>query len=144
MSENAIRIFPPERMNPEYPWTAWALGWLAFFRAFLWLAWEPVQSEAVLRLLAYKFTLAMVPLLIFAVGVWNLRKWAVWGLMIVAVADLVFFMICFQTLKAVVVDSEIYIYTLILSVVTLLCNGPLGDLFILAAAPGLLKHVKTG
>ena len=143
MNDNAIRIFPPERINPEYPWTAWALGWLAFFRAFLWLAWEPVQSEAVLRLLAYKFTLGMLPLVMFAVGVWNLRKWAVWGLMIIAVADLIFFIVYSQTLKAVVVDSEVYIYTMILSVVTLLCNGPLGDLFILGAAPGLLKQTKN-
>ncbi len=144
MNEHAVRIFPPERINLEYPWTAWALGWLAFFRAFLWLAWEPVQSEAVLRLLAYKFTLGMLPLVVFAVGVWNLRKWAVWGLMIIAVADLVFFLVYSQTLKAVVVDSEVYIYTMILSVVTLLCNGPLGDLFILGVAPGLLKQARNG
>ncbi len=130
-------------MNPEYPPVAWALGWLAFFRAFLWLAWEPVQSEAVLRLLAYKFTLGLVPLAIFAVGVWNLRKWALWGLILVAVADLAFFVVYPQTLKAVVVDSEVYIYTLILSTVTLLCNGPLGDLLILGAAPGLLKKIKN-
>jgi len=142
MSRAAIQIFPPARLNPEYPWTAWALGWLAFFKAFLWLAWEPVQPDAVLRLLAYKFTLGMVPLLIFGVGVWNLRKWALWGLIIAALADLAFFGIYHQTLKAVVVDSEVYIYTLILSVVTLLCNGPLGDLVILAAAPGLLKQVE--
>ena len=142
MSHAAIRIFPPERLSPEYPWTAWALGWLAFFKAFLWLAWEPVQPEAVLGLLAYKFTFAMVPLLVFGVGVWNLRKWALWGLIIVAAADLVFFAVYHQTLKAVVVDSEVYIYTLVLSVVTLLCNGPLGDLFTLATAPGLLKQVR--
>jgi hypothetical protein len=144
MDDHAIRIFPPERINLEYPWAAWALGWLAFFRAFLWLAWEPVQSEAVLRLLAYKFTLGMLPLVVFAVGVWNLRKWAVWGLMIIAAADLVFFLVYSQTLKAVVVDSEVYIYTMILSVVTLFCNGPLGDLFILGVAPGLLKQARNG
>jgi hypothetical protein len=138
-----IKIFPPERMDPEYPWTIWAVGWLAFFKAFLWLAYEPVQDESVLRLLGAKFLLNMIPLAILAIGIWNLRKWAVWGLIALSVANLLFFVVNPQTLNAVLVVSEVRIYSIILSFLTLLCNGPLGDVFILCAATRMLKHVKT-
>ena len=138
-----VKVFPPERMDPEYPWTIWAVGWLAIFKAFLWLAYEPVQDESVLRLLGAKFLLNTIPLVILAIGVWNLRKWAVWGLIALSVANLIFFIVNPQTLNAVLVVSEVRIYSIILSFLTLLCNGPLGDIFILCAAASMLKHVKT-
>jgi hypothetical protein len=129
-------------MDSEFPWTIWAVGWLAFFKAFLWLAYEPVQAESVLRLLGGKFLLNVIPLAICAVGLWNLRKWAVWGLIAIAAGNLVFFIANPQTLNAVLVTSEVRIYSVILSFITLLCNGPLGDFFILCAAPNMLKHAK--
>ncbi len=138
-----FRVFPSERMEPAYPWTIWAVGWLAIFKAFLWLAYEPVQAESVLRLLGIKFVLGAIPLVILAIGVWNLRKWAVWGLVAVSVAGLIFFIINPQTLNAVLVVSEVRIYSIILSFITLLCNGPLGDFLILCAAPSMLKHAKN-
>jgi len=130
-------------MDPEYPWTIWAVGWLAIFKAFLWLAYEPVQDESVLRLLGAKFLLNTIPLVILAIGVWNRKKWAVWGLIALSVANLIFFIVNPQTLNAVLVVSEVRIYSIILSFLTLLCNGPLGDIFILCAAASMLKHVKT-
>ncbi len=130
-------------MDGEFPWTIWAVGWLAFFKAFLWLAYEPVQAESVLRLLGGKFLLNVIPLAICAIGLWNLRKWAVWGLIAIAAGNLVFFIANPQTLSAVLVTSEVRIYSVILSFITLLCNGPLGDLFILCAAPNMLKHAKS-
>jgi hypothetical protein len=130
-------------MDPEYPWTIWAVGWLAIFKAFLWLAYEPVQDESVLRLLGTKFLLNTIPLVILAIGVWNLRKWAVWGLIALSVANLIFFIVNPQTLNAVLVVSEVRIYSILLSFLTLLCNGPLGDIFILCAVASMLKHVKT-
>jgi hypothetical protein len=138
-----VKVFPPERMDPEYPWTIWAVGWLAIFKAFLWLAYEPVEAESVLRLLGTKFLLNMIPLVIFAIGVWNRRKWAVWGLIALSIANLIFFIVNPETLNAVLVVSEVRIYSIILSFLTLLCNGPLGDIFILCAAASMLKHVKT-
>ncbi len=137
-----VKVFPSERMNPNYPWTIWAVGWLAFFKAFLWLAYEPVQAESILRLLGTKFALHTIPLVILAIGVWNLRKWAVWGLIALSVANLIFFIVNPQTLNAVLVVSEVRIYSIILSIFTLLCNGPLGDILILCTTPSLLKHVK--
>ena len=138
-----VKIFPSERMDPEYPWTIWAVGWLAIFKAFLWLAYEPVQEASILRLLGTKFLLNTIPLVIFAIGVWNRKKWAVWGLIALSVVNLIFFIVNPQTLNAVLVVSEVRIYSIILSFLTLLCNGPLGDIFILCTAASMLKHVKT-
>jgi len=143
VSMSQVKVFPSERMDPEYPWTIWAVGWLAIFKAFLWLAYEPVQEESILRLLGAKFLLNTIPLVIFAIGVWNQKKWAVWGLIALSVANLIFFIVNPQTLNAVLVVSEVRIYSIILSFLTLLCNGPLGDIFILCAAASMLKHVKT-
>ena len=138
-----VKVFPSERMDPEYPWTIWAVGWLAIFKAFLWLAYEPVQAESILRLLGAKFLLNTIPLVILAIGLWNQKKWAVWGLIALSVANLTFFIVNPQTLNAVLVVSEVRIYSIVLSFLTLLCNGPLGDIFILCAAASMLKHAKT-
>jgi hypothetical protein len=40
------------------------------------------------------------------------------------------------------VKSEVVIWSVLLSVVTMICNGPLGDLLILLTTPVLLKHAK--
>ena len=135
-------IFPPQRMETEFPWVIWAVGWLALLKAFLWMAYEPVQPENILQLLGYKYLLNIPPLVICGIGVWNLRKWAVWGILLVSIGNLIFFIVNPQTLNSVVVDSEVYLYSIILSIVTLLCNGPLGDFLILCAAPIMLKHVQ--
>lgn len=137
-----FRFFPPERMETGFPWIIWAVGWLALLKAFIWLAYDPVEADNVLQLLAYKNILNIIPLVIFGIGVWNLRKWAVLGILLVAVGNLIFFIVNPQTLNAVMVHSEVRLYTMILSSVTLLCNGPLGDLFILCAVPGMFKHAK--
>jgi hypothetical protein len=129
-------------MDSEFPWMIWAVGWLALLKAFSWLAYEPVEPGNVLQLMAYKHLLGIIPLVIFGIGVWNLRKWAVVGILLVAVCNLIFFIVNPQTLNAVIVQSEVRLYTMILSAITLICNGPLGDVFILCAAPGMFKHTK--
>lgn len=140
MTERDFTIFPPQRMDTEFPWVVWAVGWLAFLKAFLWMAYEPVQPENILQLMGYKYLLNIVPLIIFGIGVWNLRKWAVWGLLLVSIGNLVFFIVNSDTLGAVLVHSEVYLYSIILSIVTLLCDGPIGDILILCAAPIMLRY----
>ncbi|MBW2439656.1 MAG: hypothetical protein JRH12_04220, partial [Deltaproteobacteria bacterium] len=120
MDRSAFRFFPPERMDQEFPWPIWAVGWLALFKAFLWLSYEPVQPEALLTLLGTKYIVNMIPMAIFAFGVWNLRKWAMWGLIILSAANILFFIIYPHSLNAVLVESEVYIYSIILSFITLL------------------------
>ena len=143
MDKKEFKIFPVVRMYAEFPWQIWAVGWLAIFKAILWLAYEPNLPEPILRLLAYKFTLGMFPLLLFGIGVWNLRRWAVWGLIFLAVADLIFLIVSPQIFSGFLVHSEVFIYSVLLSAIVLLCNGPLGDIFILIAAPIMLKITKT-
>ena len=142
MSVSDFRIFPPERMEIEFPWVIWAIGWLALLKAFIWLAYEPVEPQNILQIMAYKNLLNILPLVVFGIGIWNLRKWAIWGILVVAVANLIFFIVNPVTLNAVVVHSEVRLYTMILSIITLLCNGPIGDILILCAASSMLKHVK--
>ena len=142
MTISDFRIFPPERMETEFPWMMWAVGWLALLKAFSWLAYEPVEPANVLQLMAYKYSLGVIPLVIFGIGVWNLRKWAVVGILLVAVGNLIFFIVNPQTLSAVVVQSDVGLYTMILSAITLICNGPVGDLLILCAGPGMFKYTK--
>lgn len=142
MSFGDLRIFPPERMETEFPWVIWAIGWLALLKAFVWLAYEPVQPENILQLVAIKNLFNIIPLIIFGIGVWNRRRWAMLGILIVAIGNLLFFIVNSQTLKAVMVHSEVQLYSIILSGITLVFNGPVGDFLILCAAPSMLKQAK--
>ena len=129
-------------MGVDFPWQIWAVGWLCIFKGVIWLAYEPNLSNSMLELLGYKYSLEVIPLIVFGIGIWNLRKWAVWGAIVVCGLNLIFILTLVQVFNAFVVSSEIMIWSLLLSIVTLLCNGPLGDALILLATPVLLKHVK--
>ena len=142
MEISRFRIFPSERMGVDFPWQIWAVGWLCIFKGVIWLAYEPNLSDSMLSLLGYKYVLEMIPLIVFGIGIWNLRKWAVWGAIVVCGLNLIFILIIVQAFNAFVVKSEVMIWSVLLSIVTLLCTGPLGDALILLTAPILLKHVK--
>ena len=142
MSKSEFRIFPSERMGSDFPWQIWAIGWLCIFKGIIWLAYEPSISDSIRTLLGYKYMLQIVPLIIFGIGIWNLRKWAVWGAIAICALNLIFMLIIPQVFGSFVVKSEVLTWSVLLSIVTLLCNGPLGDLLILLSTPVLLKHVK--
>ncbi|MBW2468338.1 MAG: hypothetical protein JRE62_03500, partial [Deltaproteobacteria bacterium] len=78
----------------------------------------------------------------FGIGIWNKRRWAVWGAAAICALNLILFFFTPQALSAVMVRSEVFIWSILLSTITLLCNGPLGDLLVLIATPSLLKHTK--
>jgi hypothetical protein len=142
MEKSEFRIFPPERMSADFPWQIWAIGWLCIFKGSLWLAYEPNIPDSMLLLFGFKYMLEMVPLIIFGIGIWNLRKWAIWGMIIIAVINLIFIIVVPQAFSFLTVKSEVAIWSVLLSIVTMLCNGPLGDLLILLTAPILLKNAK--
>ena len=142
MDKSDFRIFPAERMNAEFPWQIWAVGWLCIFKGIIWLAYEPNISDSMLSLLGFKYMLQMIPLIIFGIGIWNLRKWAMWGAIIIAVINLIYIIVAPQAFSSLVVKSEVAIWSVLLSIVTMLCNGPLGDLLILLSSPILFRHVK--
>jgi hypothetical protein len=137
-----LRLFPAERMHVDYPWVLWAIGWLAIFRAILWLAFEPVVPDAVLRLVGWKYIVGAAPFLLCAVGIWRRRRWAAWGLAVMAVVDLGLLLLVPQSYQAYLVDSEVYAFSVILSAVVLVCGGPVGDALILCAVPQMLRHTR--
>ena len=137
-----LRLLPPERMNTDYPWTLWAIGWLAIFKAVLWLAYEPALPEALLRSVGWKYIIGALPLLICGAALWKRRRWAVWGLVLSAVADLVFLLALPGSLQAYLVDSEVALFSVLLSAVVLICGGPVGSALILCGIPAMFRHTR--
>jgi hypothetical protein len=142
MEKSKFRIFPSDRMSFDFPWKVWAVGWLCIFKGIIWLAYEPNMSDNLLSFFGYKYLLGMLPLIICGIGIWNMRKWAVWGAAAVCAINLVIFFFTPQALSAMMIKSEAVIWSVLLSSVTLLCNGPLGDLLVILAVPTLLKYAK--
>jgi len=137
-----LRLFPAERMDTDFPWMLWAIGWLAMLKALLWLSYEPVLPEEILRLLGFKYLLFAIPLIVCGVGLWSRRRWAVWGLLVLAAADLMFLLLVPQSIYAYLVDSEVQIFSVVLSGIMLICGGPAGDVLILLAAAGLFRETR--
>lgn len=137
-----LKLFPAERMNSNYPWPLWAIGWLAIFKAVLWLAYEPAIPEAVLRWVGWKYLLGAPPLLICAVALWRRRRWAAWGLTVLAAVDLVVLAVAPASLQAYLVDSEVAVFSILLSAVVLVCGGPLGDVLILCGVPAMFRNTR--
>jgi len=142
MEKSKFRIFPSDRMSLDFPWQVWAVGWLCIFKGIIWLAYEPNMSGNLLSFFGSKYLLGMLPLIICGVGIWNTRKWAVWGAIVICAINLVIFFFTPQAFSAMMVKSEVIIWSVLLSSVTLLCNGPVGDLLVIFAAPTLLKSIK--
>ena len=142
MEKRKFRIFPSERMSVEFPWQIWAVGWLCIFKGIIWLAYEPNLAGNLLSFFGAKYLLQMLPLTIFGIGIWNMRRWAVWGAVAVCAINLIIFFFTPQAFSAMLVKSEVIIWSVLLSGITLICNGPLGDLLVLLAAPLLLKNIK--
>ena len=140
--QDKFRIFPSERMDVDFPWQIWAVGWLCIFKGIIWLAYEPNLPSNLLSFLGTKYLLMMLPLIIFGIGIWNMRRWALWGAVAVCVIDLAVLFFTPHALGAAMVKSEVMVWSVLLSGVTLLCNGPVGDLLVLIAAPTLLKQFK--
>jgi hypothetical protein len=135
-AENApFFIFPPWRICGQFPWLIWAAGWLAIFKAFLWLATDPVIPSPLADQMAAKYLVTMIPFAVLGIGTWNLRKWAVWPLLILSVIDLMFY-IFFPATSRYIAGNSFFL----LAIVLLICTGPLGNILILVSGPSMLKH----
>ena len=134
-----FRVFPDWRMASEFPWQIWAVGWLAIVKALLWLATDPVVPSPLAELLATKFLVMMAPFLLLGFGVWNLRRWAAWGLILIAAADIAFIAVIHLVPHldywGSLLGGRYWAVTLVL----LILNGPIGSVLILLASPVLLK-----
>jgi hypothetical protein len=139
-----LKLFPSERMQTDFPWLLWAIGWLAIFKAILWLAYEPVLPAGVLRMVGWKYVLSAVPLLVCGVGLWRRRRWAAWGLTLLAAADLALLAVTPQSFYAYLVDSEVFVFSVLLSAVLQFCGGPVGNIVILCCAPAIFRNTASG
>jgi hypothetical protein len=137
----AFQFIPKWRMNSNFPWPVWSIGWLAIFKGVIWLATDPTIPSPAAEMLAAKLIICTVPYVIFGIGVWNFRRWAVWGLVVLSAADLMFFLtigayVPFYELLHYIAGKHFFAIQLIL----LLLNGPLGNILILVSTPMLLKY----
>ena len=128
-------ILPEWRMYKDFPWQIWAVGWLAIFKAVIWLSTSPNCPDPILKLLTIKFLVCMAPFIVLGIGVLNLRKWSICGMILLCIADLVFFII-FQKALSCIVGNTFWL----LAVILMIFNGPVGNVLILIATPCLLKH----
>ncbi len=135
--EKDFYFFPKWRMMSTLPWQIWAVGWLAIFKAVLWLATDPNIPESMANILATKFLIFMVPFIICGIGVWNLKKWGAWGLILLAVADLIVYIVLPQASRNIIGNNN-----WLLAAVLLICNGPIGNILILLSSPIMLKHTN--
>jgi|AACY02.18.fsa_nt_gi hypothetical protein len=136
-----FQFIPKWRMNSQFPWPIWAVGWLAIFKGVIWLATDPSIPSPTAEMLAAKFLVCLVPYVLFGIGVWNFRRWAVWGLVVLSAADLLFFL----TLGAYTPLYELLHYIagkhfFVIQLLLLVFNGPLGNILLLVATPLLLKY----
>jgi len=61
---------------------------------------------------------------------------------VLAAADLVFLILVPQSFSAYLIDSEVPIFSVVLSGVMLICEGPAGDVLILLAAVALFRETR--
>ena len=132
-------IFPERRLYEDFPWQIWAIGLLVILKSVLWFMTAPLLPENILHVLFYKYLIFAFPLLIFGIGVWNLRKWAVRGLLYISLLELLFFIFYPESLKSFSVGSA-SLLELIFSTFLFLVNGPISDVFILINIPLLFRH----
>jgi len=137
-----FRFFPEERMYPDYPWQIWTVGLLLFLKAVLWFSSDPNIPDTVLKILGYKYTLFMIPSIVLGLGIWNLRRWATWGIVILSIVELLFFIVYPSSLLSLRLDHTSLI-ALVLSFFVFLINGPASDIFILITTRALFKNTDS-
>lgn len=142
VQDYSFKIFPEQRLDSDFSWQVWIVGWIALFKAFVWISSDPNIAESVGVALSYKYMISMIPLVILGLGVWNQRKWAVWGFIVITIAELLFFVVYPASLKSLSLESSTSLLPLFLSLAVFTINGPVSDVFILLFAPFLLKYVR--
>ncbi len=131
-------LFPEERLFPAYPFIVWSIGWLAILKSVIWLFTDPNGTAEMLNITGYKYIVFMIPLFITGTGIWNKKKWAIWGLIVICILEIIFFLIYPQSLHTLVLDNLSNL-TLLLSVLIFIINGPIADIIILLMLPFVFK-----
>ncbi len=131
-------MIPDERMLPEYPWQVWLVGWLAIFKGVVWIAISPNLPEPILNMLGAKYLLCMVPFVVFGIGVWNMKKWAVWGVLLLSVIDLIFMIVLYPESVSFMEVKGLGMLSTIITICLMIANGPFGNVVVLALGPNLV------
>lgn len=133
--------FPEDRMSTDFSWALWLVGWLGILKAFVWIATDPNLPADVARALAYKYSLSTIPLALCGVALWNKKRWAIWGLIICATADLIFLVAVPGTFISFEV-KQFAIFPFVFAGALFFINGPVADVLILLLVPALFKAVR--
>ena len=84
----------------------------------------------------------MPPFLVCGIGAWNMKKWAAWGLILLAAADLIFYLIspaAQASLALNTTSSVAYAF----SMTVFFINGPPTAVAILLLSLVLMRHGKS-
>lgn len=135
------QFFPEGRLFPSYPFIVWLIGWCAVAKSVIWLFTDPNGPEKALTYIGFKYFIFMIPLFITGTGIWNKKKWAIWGLIIVCVCEIMFFIIYPLSLHTLVLN-DLSNVTLLFSILIFIVNGPISDIVILLMLPFAFKYCK--
>ncbi len=134
-------FFPEDRINSDYPWQVWIIGWLIFLKALVWFSTSPNVNDEVLTVLGIKYLLFMVPFVACGFGLWNFKKWALFGVIALCCLEILFFIFYPVSVTSLGFDHMSFI-SLVFSVCVFLINGPLSTICVLLFAPSLFKIIK--
>ena len=135
-----FQIFPEWKIYNDFPWQIFAIGWICILKGIIWIALDPDIPENILKIFGYKYLITMIPYIILGIGIWNLRKWAVKGIIILTIADLIFFVLLLpDSYNSLMVFGHSMLSGL-LFIALLITNGPVGGIFILCLFPAMLKY----
>lgn len=145
MNENKspeITLFPEERLSPYFPFQLWAIGWLGILKSCIWIFTDPAGLQEPLTVMGIRYLIMTTPFFIFSVGIFNKKKWAVWGIGVTAILEILFFLAFRETLSTLVLD-HLTTVNLIFSVVIFIINGPMSDVLILVTVPFILRFTRN-
>ena len=139
--DNTTNFFS-QRLNVDYPWLIWAMGWVALLKGVAWLSTDPNLGNPQLQLLGYKYMVLTIPYVICGFGIWQIKKWAVWSLLLLAGAELLFFIFCPFATDSLAINKTSLV-TLILSLGESIINGPVSAFSILVCTPFLFRQMTS-
>ncbi|OQX62599.1 MAG: hypothetical protein B5M56_05875 [Desulfococcus sp. 4484_241] len=131
----------PHRMDADFPFAVWLLGWIAILKGIVWLTTDPNIPDVQLAVMGCKYLFFMLPLIACAIGAWHLKRWAAWGIAALCIADLLFFLLYPPAIKSLAINDTSPVVHLFSTVVWAI-NGPLGDIAMIALATVLFRHTK--
>lgn len=137
-------LAPAWRSYKSFPWYVWGAGWIAILKATVWVFFEPVDFNAMLY---WKCLVFSLPFLVFASGVWSLKKWAITGVAVLAVIDLLILISGVIPGESLISSTEFLQRPTVEDLMTFLYVGVFicgraGDVALIIAAPYILRYRK--